>query len=61
MSLVIAALDFYTLIVLTVTGAVSEITGLYPAEQLAYVQKIHNIPESAGVIDTAISIVRKEN
>ena len=52
-------LNLYTFTVLVTTGAVSEITGLYPAEQLAYVRDIAGLPESAGFMDVASSFVSR--
>lgn len=51
-------LTLYTVIVLAVTGAVSGITGLYPREQLAYVQQVQGLPETAGFSDVLSSVVK---
>lgn len=45
-------LNAYTALILGATGIIELITGLYPAEQLAYVRHIHGLPDTAGVADT---------
>lgn len=47
-------LNTYTGIVLGTTSIIEAVTGLYPREQLAYVQAVNNLPESSGVMDTLI-------
>ena len=59
MIIVETILTVYTIVVLAITGAVSDITGLYPREQLAYVQQIHDLPETTGFSDTISSGVLK--
>lgn len=56
MIIVEAILNLYTFLVLTPTGLIFDLTGIYPREQLAYVQHINNLPESAGVMDTVITM-----
>lgn len=49
-------LELYVTIVLGVTGAVYDLTGLYPVEQLSLVREYLDLPASAGVMDTLIAI-----
>lgn len=51
-------LNLYTAVILGTTSIIEIITGLYPAQQLAYVQKVHNLPETAGVADTIIGALK---
>ena len=48
----------YTTLVLGTTSIIEAVTGLYPAQQLAYVQKVHHLPENAGVADTIIGAMK---
>lgn len=57
MALIELFLNLYTLVILATTGAVSEITGLYPAEQLAYVRDLTGAPDSAGFMDVTSSFI----
>ena len=59
MIIVETILTVYTIVVLAITGAVSDITGLYPREQLAYVQQVQGLPETTGFSDTISSGVLK--
>lgn len=54
MIIIEAILNTYTGIVLGTTSIIEAVTGLYPREQLAYVQTVNNLPESSGVMDTLI-------
>lgn len=38
----------YTTLVLGTTSIIEAVTGLYPREQLAYVQQVQGLPESTG-------------
>lgn len=49
-------LNAYTWAVLTPSEWVETITGIYPAQQLAYVKDIHGLPDSAGVMDTLMAV-----
>ena len=46
----------YTHMVLGSSFIIETITGLYPAQQLAYVRDIHGLPDSAGVMDTLMAV-----
>lgn len=59
MIIVEALLNLYTFLVLTLTGSIFDMTGIYPREQLAYVQHINNLPESAGVMDTVTTMATR--
>lgn len=41
-------LTLYTTLILGTTGIIEAITGLYPREQLAYVQQVQGLPETTG-------------
>lgn len=41
-------LTLYTTLVLGTTGIIEALTGLHPREQLAYVQELNGLPETAG-------------
>ena len=41
-------LTLYTTLVLRTTSIIEVITGLYPREQLAYVQKLRDLPSGTG-------------
>lgn len=45
-------LTLYTGLILGTTSVIEIITGLYPREQLAYVQEVRGLPETAGFADT---------
>ena len=51
-------LNLYTALVLGTTSIIEAVTGLYPAQQLAYVKKVHDLPETAGVADTIIGALK---
>lgn len=51
-------LNLYTAVVLGTTSIIEIITGLYPAQQLAYVKKVHTLPDTAGVADTIIGAMK---
>ena len=52
-------LNLYTAVVLGTTSIIEAVTGLYPREQLAYVQQIQDLPETTGFSDTISSGVMK--
>ena len=58
MILIELILNLYTAVVLGTSSIIEAVTGLYPAQQLAYVQKVHNLPETAGVADTIIGVIK---
>lgn len=51
-------LNLYTALVLGTGSIIEAVTGLYPAQQLAYVKKVHGLPETAGVADTIIGALK---
>lgn len=58
MILIELVLNLYTAVVLGTGSIIEAVTGLYPAQQLAYVKKVHNLPDTAGVADTIIGAMK---
>lgn len=48
-------LNLYTGLILGTTSVIEIITGLYPREQLAYVQDVRGLPETTGFADALSS------
>lgn len=51
-------LNLYTFVVLGTTSIIELVTGLYPREQLAYVQHVQGLPETNGFADTLSGAIR---